>query len=174
MVLWELYFKKPNRNDEWRIRLSMRSSESGIHHRLTESWGPSKTEQKMWIRRRVHSFHVCLNVIHGPGRFTNPHGRAKQKLHHCLWLELFQFNIVTRVASCWLEILITIYLNYNELKFKKINTCNLFIRQNSFKAWGPGWGEMIKSVSERWRVSEVWNYFVNFFPLLGAQFKVQP
>lgn len=50
----------------------------------------------------------------------------------------------------------------------------MFISQNSFKAWGQGWGEMIKVVLSVKEFLKFETILLIFFPLLGAQFKVQP
>lgn len=50
----------------------------------------------------------------------------------------------------------------------------MFISQNSFKAWGPGWGEIITVVLSVKEFLKFETILLIFFPLLGAQFKVQP
>lgn len=97
-----------------------------------------------WIWRRVHKLSRVM-VIHSPGKFKNLHNRAKQKLQSSLFMaRIIPIQHSNKGSLCWLDILIRIYRRHNE--FKKKFKFILFISQNSFKAWDPGWGETIKLV----------------------------
>lgn len=111
----------------------------------------------MSIWRKVHNFPESLSVIHSPG--------SQSQTKTSIFLFAARIIPVQHAKKCCF---VLVWSSDEHLFISKSvnDKRNLFINQNSFKPWGPGWGEMMKSGAECSKASQtILSIFFHFWGL---------